>query len=305
MPDTKISNLTNYTTPLDADVIPVSDIANTVTKKVTWANIKATLLAFFRGYTTTATAAGTTTLTVASTMQQFFTGTSTQTVTLPVTSTLVLGQTFLVRNLSTGIVTVNSSGANVVLAIPSLTTAIFTCILTSGTTAASWSVSSYLNTPSAGGGGYTLLASVSLSGGAAISLSSGTFAARKVLRIVAFDGGVSASTQVYIRFNGDTGSNYLGNIMRNTTVDGSYTTVGVKTQMANGTIAKYILMDVYNYASVFKRFIGDTQPSSDEMIHFSGYWNNTADQITSVQLSTADGTSTLPTTTTLQIYGMD
>jgi len=64
---------------------------------------------------------------------------------------LVLGQTFLVRNLSTGIVTVNSSGANVVLAIPTLTTAIFTCILTSGTTAASWSVSSYLNTPSAGG----------------------------------------------------------------------------------------------------------------------------------------------------------
>ena len=107
------------------------------------------------GYTTTATAAGTTTLTVASTRQQFFTGTSTQTVTLPVTSTLVLGQTFLVRNLSTGIVTVNSSGANVVLAIPSLTTAIFTCILTSGTTAASWSVSSYLNTPSAGSAGFT------------------------------------------------------------------------------------------------------------------------------------------------------
>jgi len=104
------------------------------------------------GYTTTATAAGTTTLTVASTRQQYFTGATTQTVTLPVASTLVLGQTFLVRNLSTGIVTVNSSGANVVLAIPALTTAIFTCILTSGTTAASWSVSSYLNTPASAGG---------------------------------------------------------------------------------------------------------------------------------------------------------
>ena len=99
------------------------------------------------GYTTTATAAGTTTLTVASNRQQFFTGSTTQTVTLPVASTLVLGQNFLVRNLSTGIVTVNSSGANVVLAIPSVTTAVFTCILVSGTTAASWSVSSYLNTP--------------------------------------------------------------------------------------------------------------------------------------------------------------
>ena len=72
--------------------------------------------------------------------------------TLPVATTLVLGHQFEIKNNSTGIVTVNSSGANVVLAIPSVTTAVFTCILASGTTAASWSVSSYLNTPSAGGG---------------------------------------------------------------------------------------------------------------------------------------------------------
>lgn len=90
------------------------------------------------GYTTTATAAGTTTLTVASTMQQFFTGTTTQTVVLPVASTMTLGMRYEISNASTGIVTVNSSGANQVIQIPAASSAIITCILTSGTTAASW-----------------------------------------------------------------------------------------------------------------------------------------------------------------------
>lgn len=91
------------------------------------------------GYTTTATAAGTTTLTVASNWQQYFTGATTQTVTLPVTSTMVLGQSFLIVNNSTGAVTVNSSGGNAVTVLPGGTSATVTVILTSGTTAASWS----------------------------------------------------------------------------------------------------------------------------------------------------------------------
>ena len=93
------------------------------------------------GYSTTATAAGTTTLVVGSNWQQFFTGTTTQTVLLPVTSTLVLGQSFQITNNSTGVVTVQSSGANNILAMPANTVTTYTCILTSGTTAASWSAS--------------------------------------------------------------------------------------------------------------------------------------------------------------------
>lgn len=95
---------------------------------------------FINGYTTTPTAAGTTTLTVASTQQQYFTGTTTQTALLPVVSTLVLGQSFSFTNLSTGVVTVQSSGANVVLAQGAGVTAVYTCILITGTTAASWNV---------------------------------------------------------------------------------------------------------------------------------------------------------------------
>lgn len=90
------------------------------------------------GYTTTATAAGTTVLTVSSTFNQFFTGTTTQTVTLPVTSTLSLGWSYWITNNSTGNVTVNSSGGNLVYTVLPQTTVMFTCIDITVTTAAGW-----------------------------------------------------------------------------------------------------------------------------------------------------------------------
>ena len=90
------------------------------------------------GYTTTATAAGTTTLTVSSNYKQYFTGSTTQTIVLPVTSTLTLGHTFEIHNNSTGSLTVNSSGSNLVGTVQANTTATCTCILVTGTTAASW-----------------------------------------------------------------------------------------------------------------------------------------------------------------------
>jgi hypothetical protein len=90
------------------------------------------------GWTTTATAAGTTTLTNTSSFQQEFTGATTQTVVLPVTSTLALGWSFEIINNSTGNLTINSSGGNLVGTITSGTTASLVCVLNSGTTAASW-----------------------------------------------------------------------------------------------------------------------------------------------------------------------
>lgn len=100
------------------------------------------------GYTTTATAAGTTTLTNASSYYQVFTGTTTQTVQLPVTSTLSLGWSYRIENKSTDNLTVNSSGGNLVGTVLPNTTAMVTCILTSGTTAASWdwSISEFSST---------------------------------------------------------------------------------------------------------------------------------------------------------------
>jgi hypothetical protein len=89
-------------------------------------------------YNSTATSAGTLTLTVSSSYKQYFTGTTTHTVTLPVASTLTVGQTFEIHNNSTGSITVNSSGSNLVGTVEANVTASITCILASGTTAASW-----------------------------------------------------------------------------------------------------------------------------------------------------------------------
>jgi hypothetical protein len=115
--------------------------ASTISK---WdANVNFSANNFITGGQTIATAVGTTTLTVSSPAQTFFTGTTTQTVVLPVASTLTQYQQFLIVNNSTGNVTVNSSGSNLVQTMIGTSAAIYTCILTSGTTAASWSVQYY------------------------------------------------------------------------------------------------------------------------------------------------------------------
>ena len=51
---------------------------------------------------------------------------------------MALGVSYSIENNSTGVLTVQSSGANTITTIPAGVTTHFTCILTSGTTAASW-----------------------------------------------------------------------------------------------------------------------------------------------------------------------
>lgn len=89
------------------------------------------------GYETTATAAGTTTLTIASAKVQYFTGSSTQTVKLPTTS-VVLGQPYTIVNNSTGLVTVQSSGSNTIQILGAGMYATFTALAATPTTAANW-----------------------------------------------------------------------------------------------------------------------------------------------------------------------
>jgi hypothetical protein len=113
-------------------------------------NGNATVNNLIEGYTNTATAAGTTVLTSSSTYSQFFTGTTTQTVTMPDVTTLTLGQQFNIVNNSTGAVSVQSSGANVITALAANTSAVVTCIAITGTTNTSWSAAV---TGATGGGG--------------------------------------------------------------------------------------------------------------------------------------------------------
>lgn len=117
----------------------VSTAANANTLALRDANGNTAIGNLLDGYSTSVATGGTTTLTASSNRQQFFTGTSTQALVLPVTSTLALGFSYVVTNNSTGALTVQSSGANTILIMAAGTSAVFTCILTTGTTAASWS----------------------------------------------------------------------------------------------------------------------------------------------------------------------
>lgn len=119
---------------LTADVSGTLPVANGGTGVTTAPAAAAVLL----GYTSTATAAGTTVLTNTSTQYQLFTGATTQTITLPVTSTLTTGWSFHIVNNSTGSLTVNSSGGNLVCTVIAGMTAMVTCIDTTVTTAAGW-----------------------------------------------------------------------------------------------------------------------------------------------------------------------
>ncbi len=94
-----------------------------------------------KGQQTIVSSAGTTTLTASSPYQINITGSTTQTVVLPVVSTLTLNQQFSVTNYSTGVVTVQSSGANLVTVLYQEQTVVFTSIATSGTDATSWNTS--------------------------------------------------------------------------------------------------------------------------------------------------------------------
>lgn len=126
----------------------VSTSSSASTLSLRDANGNLTTSNFLNGYTTTATAASTTTLSVASTYYQYFTGTTTQTVVLPVTSTFTqTGHGYYFQNNSTGTVTVQSSGSNVLQAMTANSILIVQCVSLSGTGTASWNWNYYPPNP--------------------------------------------------------------------------------------------------------------------------------------------------------------
>jgi len=92
---------------------------------------------FVPNLTTTATAAGTTALSAFSSEVQVFTGSTTQTVTLPTTG-VAAGQRFTIINTSTGAVTVNASGGALVKTVAANTSTVVTSLVATPTTAAHW-----------------------------------------------------------------------------------------------------------------------------------------------------------------------
>jgi hypothetical protein len=131
------------------------------------------------GYTTTATAGGTTALTSSSTRTQVFTGSSNQVVTLPDTSTIPLGTTYRIINLSTGTVTVRSFGAaNLGGTLANNLVGEYTSISTSVNTGTAWAAMNIGTNGRTGTGNLVLSSAPSISGG---SWSGGSFSGNPVI----------------------------------------------------------------------------------------------------------------------------
>ncbi len=120
--------------------VPLSTVTGTlaVANGGTGATTAPAANANLTGFTTTATAGGTTTLTNASSYYQVFTGTSNQTVQLPATSTLQQGWSFHIVNNSTGTLTIQTSTAVSLGTVPPGMTVMPTALTTSGNTATDW-----------------------------------------------------------------------------------------------------------------------------------------------------------------------
>lgn len=108
--------------------LPSAGVASTLSGKT-----------FISGSASTATAAGTTTLSISDAQVQVFTGSTTQTVRLPTTS-VVAGQTYVLINNSSGSVTVQSSASNSIIILASGRFGVFTAAVDTPTTATNWRV---------------------------------------------------------------------------------------------------------------------------------------------------------------------
>jgi hypothetical protein len=273
----------------------------------------------FPDYATTATAAGTTTLTSASKGQQYFTGTSTQTITLPVTSTLALGWRYRIVNNSTGTLTVNSSGANLVGSVYAGDSADVTCVLTSGTTAASWDFDVQTNS------GMRLVSSTTLGTATqtwTISSIPGTY---KTLIIYGYNikSSTTASATLSMQINGLSTSTYSAKwivVPYTSTVSSNASpaaTTSWSLDTGSGALASTtglvsattFRMEIPNYAgSIAKTCLwhlapGQAQISPAGMVLGAGGTSTTA-AITSISLVSSSATNLIGSGAVVDIYGV-
>jgi hypothetical protein len=250
------------------------------------------------GYATTATAADTTTLTTASLYQQFFTGSTTQSVVMPVTSTLYVGQKWRIVNNSSGIVTVKTSDSTTIYAVPAGGDVIFTCILASGTTAASWDYKDYK--VAASSGSMTSIASGTLPASTTLSLTSisGSY---KDLRLVVNALNGSGNNALTIRINNDSGGNYMSTYMgadttntyrgnTNSAGNTSLWTLNGNTSLLSGNNKTTLIVDFPAYtdatsSKLVNTFIGTYDGSSTRSMSYSmGYYYGANAAITQIDL---------------------
>ena len=241
------------------------------------------------GYTSTATAAGTTTLTSSSNHYQRFTGSTTQTIVLPVTSTLATGVSYVIENSSTGNLTVNSSGGNLVITIIPGVTVQCMCIGTALTTAADWDPE------------YTEFAAITGTGSAVLSASpalTGTTTFANATSATGFlaVGTSSVTTNKIYATNGAGAASILGNNTFQTT-SGLAGVSGTTTSAGSGHLG-------YFNGTVRSGVFGQIGTYSDGSTNYAGYFDGRVAVTGALTVTgdlTVNGTTTTVNSTTLTV----
>lgn len=145
------------------------------------------------------------------------------------------------------------------------------------------------------------LADVTL-GGAGLTINSGAIAAKRFIRILLEITGNATAVTNLLRFNGDSSANYSRTISANSAGATNNTAqTFIEIEGSGSTTRKFYVIDIINVASLPKIVIvnGGNQGN---MQHCIGTWNNTADLISSIEISAV---TNLSVGTRMQVFGND
>jgi hypothetical protein len=145
---------------------------------------------------------------------------------------------------------------------------------------------------------------------AATSIDSGTIAVKNILKVYLFINSRSASTNVNLQFNGDTGSNYNWRVSISAnapSTNASASKIGIVDPTTGSTDRVQAQLEIINLKGQVKTTFGSaneyvTVTSSNFLLN-QGIWNNEDDQITSIKVL-SDSTQTFGALSRLLIYGM-
>lgn len=258
-----------------------------------------------RTFATTAAAGGAATLVSTDASIQQITGTNTHTFTLPVTSTLLLGQSFTIINATTGgwSQQVKSSGANFFPNIVPNYTAKFTCVLLTGTNITSWAVSYYPNTTSD-----TIVPTTASGALAATTLSTALAELETEKQPRTYTTTVTSGSPVTLTSSSNYTQIFTGSTQQSVVLPSTATlTLGYGYRIFNNSTARmgitYSGGSIGSIAWIGPRSSADVyciNTGSDAASSWAYIWNNDFTALTSI--TTAGGTTTIDSETSGRLF---